>query len=398
MNKPLITCILALGLTASIPATITAQSGQRLRFEIPSGQTTTGTTSDNATSTVAVTVGGIGTTTVSPPKGASSKDVVDSLVDALKRDGYKVTRDGDHGFFVEEGPLGKPIDNGGGIGGTDTGIQGVKVRIDPPANPNAKPGAKKNGGQIPLPVPKQATSRASKSGSIQVDAEVERIENGKPVRIHVQVVVPINPGDSADDIEKRARAALEAKGLMPRDVSVPSNLDGRTLTKAFGIDRTANGDPVFELRYDALLPSEFRWLTECWIGTTPPLGTTDEGTGSMPREPWLYGGDPFLGMPFPLFVEVGPQNVLGGLFLGSQRMELPLPSFGPDAYMFVDPFSSIFFPLPLPQNGRMQVQLPLPPDPQLAGIDLMFQAMVLDVPRVQFATTNRLVVHPMQRR
>ncbi|HMQ21489.1 MAG TPA: hypothetical protein PKE00_03310 [Planctomycetota bacterium] len=378
---------LVLGLSSSIAA-------QRLRVEIPSGQTTTGTTSDNATSKVGVTVGGIGTTVVPVPKGASSKDVVDALVDRMSKDGYKVTRDGDHGFFIDEGPKGQKVDKGGGIGSDDSGIKSVKSSIEK----GAKAGAKQNGGQVPLPAPKQANAVASKAGRIQVDVEVERIENGKPVRTVVQVVVPVEVGDSAADIEKRARATLEKSGLQPRDVTVPSNLDGKTMKRCVGIDRSATGDPVHSLRFEAELPPEFIFEVESWGGTTPILGLTDEGRGSMPRMPWFYGSDPFLGQPLQLFVEVGPPNVIGGLFLGGQRFELPIPAFGPDAWLFVDPFASLFLPLPLPQNGSMGLQLPLPPDPTLQGADLFFQAIVLDVQQVVFATTNRVVVHPMQPR
>lgn len=368
--------------------------GQALRFEIPAGQTASGKASDASASTVGVTVGGHGTVTTSVPKGSSSKVVCDAIVAALRAKGFKVTRGGATDFCVEAGPGGKPIEKGGGIGGTDTGITKVDAELK---QLGPKRQVKRGGGQIPKVQPKQANARASTNGSIQVDVQVETIVNGKKQLIHVQVVVPIQKGDSAQDIEERARKQLESKGLHPRDVQVPSNLDGRTLMPCFGLDFFGAGDPVLALRIEALqLPPEFFLPTQTWMGVTPPFGIAAEGFGSQERDPWHYCSDPYLGAALQIWIDVGPVPAVGGFFLGGQRAEIPLLPFGPDAFLLVDPLAT-FLPLPLPANGRMQMQLPLPPDPSLAGIELYTQGLALDTQSLQFATTERLSIRPLQR-
>lgn len=374
-----------------IHAATTAQKSQCLRFEVPAGQTATGTTSDNAKSQFGASIGGIGMVSIDVPKGATSKDIVDALVDKLTKEGYKIRRDGDHAFYVEEGPNGTPIEKGGGMGGTDTGVNSLGTKIVPKKNAKKK----QNGGIFGKPRAKKKDSKATETGRIQIDVEVEIIQGNTKVRVHVQVVVPVFPGDTQADIEQRVRKELQAKGLSPRSVTVPSNLDAKTQLECFGLDRTLQGDPILGVACTMLLPPEFYWPMECFTGTTPIFGITNEGLGSQARAPWIYGGDPFLGTLWPLFVEVGPRPVIAGIFLSPQRAELEIPRFGPEAWLLVDPMGSILLPMPAPSLGRTQVQLPLPPDPLLGGVDLMFQAVVLDVGTIQFDTTDRLVVRPI---
>lgn len=376
----------------TLPNQATSQ-GQALRFEIPAGQSSSGKASDGGDSLVGVTVGGHGTVTTTVAKGTSSKGVVDAIVAALRAKGFKVRRGGATDFCVEAGPGGKAIEKGGGIGGTDTGITKVDAELKQLGPPRQ---LKRGGGQIPKIKPKQQNARASKDGKIQVDVLVEKIVNGKKQQMHVQVVVPIQQGDRAEDIERRTRQQLEKKGLHVRDVEVPSNLDGRTLVPCFGLDFMGIGDPILALRLDVQLPPEFLLPPSCWMGVTPPLGLSNEGFGSQPRLPWHYGGDPILGAQLPLWIDVGNAPALGGIFLGGQRAEIPLPPFGPGAFLLVDPLST-FLPLPAPVQGMMQMQLPIPPDPTLTGIELYTQGLVLDTKSLTFATTERLSIRPKQR-
>lgn len=385
------TCFASTGLASTgLASPCAAEAGQRARVEVPKGQTATGKTSDNASSTVSVNVAGHALATIEPKQGDSSKDIVDKLVKALTDKGYKVTRDGDHAFFIDEAPGGKAVGKGGGIGTTDTGLNGLRLKIVSDA-----PGLKKNGGAVPKPKAKQPNARASKKGHVQIDATVEQIINGKKVLVPVQVVVPIEIGDSEADIEKRAKDSLRKGGHEPRDVELPSNLDGRTLIPCLGLDRMQNGDPILELHIDVLMPPEFLMPLELFVGMTPVLGITNEGSGSQPREPWIYGSDPYLGQPWRVYVEVGDPNVFGGLFLSPQPALIPIQSLGPDAFWLIDPLPQIFLPLPPPIAGQLGRQFLLPPDPQLQGADLMLQSLVLDTKSLTFATTDRLVVHPM---
>ncbi|MCB9880420.1 MAG: hypothetical protein H6834_01415 [Planctomycetes bacterium] len=184
---------------------------------------------------------------------------------------------------------------------------------------------------------------------------------------------------------------------MPRDVHVPSVLDPRTVLPCYGLDRTVEGDPVLAITFEAQMPPEFVLPPEVFVGTIPLLGVTNQGSGSATRAPWIYSTDPYLGNPWAVWIDIGTQNAIGGLFVSPVPVTIPLPSLGPDAYWLVDPLAQVLLPLPMPIQGKLSLQLPLPPDPNLVGANLMFQAMVLDVSNVRPSTTDRLVVRPMLR-
>lgn len=362
---------------SALLSTFAAAQGQTLTFGVNPGQTTTGS-------------GTIGVT-VNVPGGTSSAGVTTALANALTGQGYTVQQNGTE-ITVTSGPGGAPLQNGGGIGSTDPGVNGVRATVHkappqgPGPNPNP-PGNKVNGGKVPKA---RGGGQAQGPGSIQVDVEVQKLVNGQWTLMWIQVVVPIQPGDDANAINQRVRQQLENQGFKVNDVTLPPVVQPITPVPCIGLDRTFNGESVQSIQFD-FFGSAQNFFPESWAGAGqfPISGVTDWDIGLRPdgsESPYFIeyngshqpGGNGF----FAAFVQPGTVGAFQIGFGSSldpwNPLAIPLPLVGPDFYSVLDPFSSLSqlaFPDPL---GLMQMPLVIPPDPQLQGLELQLQGLTID--------------------
>jgi hypothetical protein len=356
--------------TLLLTATLAAQ-GQVLTFTIPGGQTTTGAAAGGGPGQIGVAIGGHGTIPVGVPPGTGSAGVATALAGALASRGFNVQQNGD-AVTVLQGPGGTPLRQGGGIGSTDTGVVSVRARVEP----NAPPGLKANGVAVPKAQPGQV---AAQNGQVQVDAEVMRRENGQWVPAHVQVVVPVQQGDTAEQVNQRARQALEAQGFRVTDVEVPKVLAPREIIGAFQLDRTADSSRVQDVRLTVSPGLSFFGGSSLRVASSVTIGAADFGEGfvDLPtvRVPYLWWTGPDLSLGGTLNGQFPGPGLPGVLFVSPYPTfpPLPLPFFGPDAFLFIDPLAMLSLPMTTGPLGGFQLPIP----PLTGGLDLAWQAVVV---------------------
>jgi hypothetical protein len=356
--------------------------GQALTFGVSPGQSTSGTASDGGSGDLAVTIGGHGTIPVDVPPGTSSAGIAAAMAAALQAQGFTAVQNGTE-VTVTAGPGGSPLSQGGGIGSTDTGITGVKAKVEP----GAPPGMKQNGANVPKANPAQATNQ---NGSLQIDAEVLKLINGVWTPLHVQVVVPVLPGDDGDAVNARARQTLEAAGFKVNDIELPANVAPITPSPSMGLDRMDDGSKVQGVEVDTtggandLFPKN-----QAGAGQVPGFGASDYDRAVSPdgterdNFSW-FDGSTEEGAGGVLGALVAP-NTFGLWLFGIDTIDplfqvpvIPLPIFGPDMYLPMDPLNILMFnALPDPL-GHMQFPLQIPPAPEWLGLELQTTAVTLD--------------------
>jgi len=370
-------------LVSSLPllvASTWAQGGQRVSFTFPPGQTTTGN------GQVGVQVGGQ-TVLVGVPPGTGSTGLTQAVEDGLRSRGFAVERPGPNTVTVTAGPGGAPLTTGGGMGSTDSGIQGVRTGVEP----NAAPPVKQAGGAIPVPPGNQPCPRA---GTIVVTAETERVVNGQRERIPVHVQIPLNQGETPEQVKQRVRQMLESQGFKVEDVEVPSNLDRRIQLPGLGMDHMQDGRRVQAVDFSHNIPPEFLPL-ELWGGMQPLFGGASYGLGdSLPdgKAPFLHLPIvPQVGGPFPLTLHGQLQGVSDIVFLSFGPAGFPIP-LQPTSFLLIDPLVLLPFPGITDPLGLHPVPLVIPPEPALHGLDLYFQAVVIGPTPQTIVTTPGLQV------
>lgn len=362
-----------------------AAQGNQITFGVDPGQSTTGGGS------LAVTVGGHATIPVDVPPGTDSAGIAAATAAALQANGFTATQNGTE-VTVTSGPGGAPLKFGGGIGSTDPGITGVETNVTnaPPAGggaPVGGPAGKQNGGQMNQANP---NAQAQGPGSVQVDVEVTRFVDGSWVTLWLQVDVPIQPGDSGDTINSRLRVELALQGLFVQEITLPPIIAPMTPSASLCMDRTFDGGKVTGIGVE-LFGSGFDMFGNCFAscGLSPLTGVCEydramwqDGTESTDFA--IYQGHPGIGESGAFVAFTQPDQL--GLWLiapgfGGPQIQapiVPLPFIDPNFYLPLDPFAldiHVGFTGPL---GEMQLPLPIPNDPLLAGLELHVQAMTLD--------------------
>lgn len=363
-------------------AAAAAAQGQTLTFGVSPGQSTTGAASGGGAGQLGVVIGGYGTVPVSVPPGTSSAGVASAIASALQAQGFAATQNGTD-VTVTAGPGGAPLTQGGGIGSTDTGITGVRAKVDP----GAAPGLKQNGVNMPKAPP---GAQANQPGSIQVDVEVLKLIGGVWTPLHIQVVVPVQPGDDGDAVNARVKQQLEAQGLRVQDIQLPSNVAPITPSPSFGLDRTDDGGKVQGVEVQPqgggkqVMPKN-----QAGAGQVPAFGATDydrslftDGFESGDSSAWT--GDARIGQGGALESSTAPNQF--GLWVVTpgqatpqfQAPIVPLPIVSPGMYLPLDPLAALLLFDVTSPLGTMQLPLPIPPEPLLVGMQLQAVVLTLD--------------------
>jgi hypothetical protein len=377
--------VLLLSLGFALTGSALAQN--HITVGVTPGQTTTGSGS------IGVTVGGHGTVPVNVPAGTGSLGIATATANALTAQGFTVTQNGTD-VTITAGPGGAPLMHGGGIGSTDGGVTGVKCKVQKAPGGGGGPGggpganAQRNvGGQVRQANP---NGQAQSTGSLQVDVEVIKVVNGVPTLLWVQVVVPVFAGDDGQAINDRARQMMQQQGLIVNDLTLPPAVAPITPIPpaAFGIDRTVDGGKVQGVQVEATGGAKDVFdATEAGAARTPDTGAAEydrsiDENGQDTGDFAVFQGLPILGQggvieaftapnQFGIFaLQFGP----GGLL---QAPNVPLP-FGPGFYMPLDPFGAQLHATITDPLGQMQMPLPIPPMPQLVGLELQTAALTLD--------------------
>ncbi|MCB9876869.1 MAG: hypothetical protein H6835_04620 [Planctomycetes bacterium] len=381
--------------TLALCATANAQ-GNAVTIGIQPGQSTTGTASDGSPGGIGITIGGFGNTPVVVPPGTDSMGIATAATAALAAQGFTVVQNGTD-VIVTAGPGGAPLQSGGGIGSTDTGINGVKAKVTPPAGPGGPGGGpggggpgpnagKQNGGQVQKANPQKF---ANSSGSIQVDVEVLKFVNGTWTLLWIQVVVPVFAGDTGQAVNDRVRQQLQGQGLIVSDLTLPPVVAPMT-SGSFGMDRTQDGGRVQGVGFAAgggardVLDG-----SEAGAGQVPQQGATEydrsiDENGDATTDWFRFAGDATVGGGGVLDAHVLPGQFglwaitpgPGGLGLGAPL--IPAPFLHPGFDLPIDPLAALLLPGISDPLGGMQLPLPIPPDPALGGAELLMTALTID--------------------
>lgn len=377
-------------LTAGLMTSSVALSQNHLTFGVSPGQNTTGTASNGSPAGIGVTIGGYGTTPVNVPAGTDSTGIATAAAAALTNQGFTVVQNGSE-ITVTSGPGGAPLMHGGGIGSTDTGITGVGAKVEKAPNPNPGPAPqaqKNNGGQVRKANPQQ---QAQANGHIQVDVEVRKFINGQWTLLWIQVVVPVMPGDTGQTINQRVRNQLTAQGLIVNDITLPPSVAPITPIPpgCFGMDRTTDGGKVqtvvLELFGGAL---DVMPIVEAGAGQTPESGAAEydrsiDENGDETEDFAVFQGEAVVGIGGVLDAFVAPNQfgiwVIGGGPGGElQAPLLPMPVIGPGFDLPIDPLGVVLVGGISDPLGHLPMQLPIPPNPNLGGLELQTIALTLD--------------------
>lgn len=370
-------------------ATAVAQ-GNHVTIGVTPGQTTSGLASDGSAGALGVTIGGFGTVPVNVPAGTDSQGIATAAAQALTAQGFAVTQNGTS-VTVTAGPGGAPLLHGGGIGSTDTGVTGVGAEVEPaPGQPPVAggPAVKRNGGQVRKAAPQQ---QAQANGDIQVDVEVQKLVNGQWTLLWIQVVVPVLPGDDGQAINDRVRQQLEQQGLRVNDITLPPVVAPLTPVPpgCFGLDRTVDGGAVQFVSVGVHGGAGALFgAVEVGAGQAPDAGATDydrsiDAAGGATGDHLAWTGDPTIGNGGAFEAFVLPNqfglwvigNGPGGLL---QAPLLPIPQVGPGFDMPLDPMQALLFAGISDPLGHMGFPLPIPPAPNLTGLELQTAAVTLD--------------------
>ena len=378
---------LTLSLGLLIGGTAVAQN--HITIGVTPGQTTSGTSSNGGAGGIGVTIGGYGNTPVNVPAGTDSAGIATAAAAALTAQGFAVTQNGTE-ITVTSGPGGAPLMHGGGIGSTDTGITGVRAKVEKAPGPALPvPQAQKNnGGNVRKANPQK---QAQGPGHIQVDVEVLRFLNGQWVLLWIQVVVQVMPGDDGQTINNRVRQQLRAQGMIVNDITLPPSVAPITPMPqgCFGMDRTDDGGKVQGVLVDWFGGAkDLLDVSEAGAGQTPDAGATEydrsiDQNGQESEDFMVFQGDatPGQGGVFDAFVAPNQFSiwVIGngpGGQLQAPLVPLPMIGFGFD--LPVDPFGALLIGGISDPLGTMHLPLPIPPNPMLAGFELQLTAMTLD--------------------
>jgi hypothetical protein len=374
--------LLPASLVLMLAASAAAQ-GQTLTFGVSPGQTTSGTASGGGTGNLGVAIGGFGTIPVTVPPGTSSLGVATALAAALQASGFAAQQNGTE-VTVTAGPGGAPLTQGGGIGSTDTGITGVKAKVEP----NSPPGQKQNGANVPKADP---AAQANQGGSIQVDVEVRKRVGGVWTLLWIQIVVPVFPGDTGATVNVRVKQMLEAQGCHVNHIQLPASVAPITPAPSFGLDRTTDGGRVQGVQVQPqggarqLLPRN-----GAGAGQVPAFGAAEfdqplHGNGFVSDDRVAWNGPlPVLGTAGSLDAFVTPDRFGAWTITVApatpvfQAPIVPLPFAGPAMYLPIDPLQALLFFDVTSPLGTMQLPLAIPLAPPIAGLDLRLQALTLD--------------------
>lgn len=351
-----------------------AAQGNKILFSFHGGPTS-GKDSTGGGSLVGVTLGGHGSTIVSPGAGATNEQVADQIDAALKAKGYTTARPNKNEVCVQTGPGGKPLTTGGGIGDTDTGLGGINVKVKKPVVP--APAVKPAGVAIPKFVPKL---RAAVGGILRWLIDIVDPQGN---RRQQQLQLPFQQGDTTDQLNQRLQQMLQQGGFWFGTCYYPDLLRPAGLVECWQLDRMRDGSRIDHVVMLGEAPIEILPM-QLQGGATPVFGAVDYGTGfgpGLPFAPWIRPGinPPQIGSFFDVFVEVGMPNVLGGLLISGNKAEMHLPFLGPDAWLLVDPLGpTLWLPAQSDMFGVMPLRTPIPPNPNLAGLELAWQAIAVD--------------------
>ncbi len=379
-------CLAAFGLV-SLTSSLSAQSAQIICFSFDGTSNSSSVDSTNGPSKTGVRIGGHDSVMLDLPAATTPTGAADKLLAALTAKGFTASKSNPTEVCVTTGPGGTALTKGGGIGTTDTGLKGINVGIM--KLPNAPKKVKGKGVTIPKIKPAMA---ATVGGTIQVDVEVEKTVNGVKQIQHIQVQVPVQPGDTSFDIDQKVRQSLEGKGLRIRDVEIQDVFDQNRIIPCFALEMDLFGDPVLHVVYQYDIEPQ---LIEMQLtgGELPIVGAGNYGDASsinLPGQPLPFmdfQGQPYLGGFGCFKVENCQPFAPVAMIVGLQDMEVPF--LFPGGFLLVnpDPFHLDFMG-PANPLGGFGVQFPIPPDPRLAGFELHTQALTGS--GSQFALTDGL--------
>jgi len=379
--------VLLLSLGLLISGTAAAQN--HITIGISPGQTTTGTASNGSPGGIGVTIGGYGNFPVNVPPGTGSVGIATAAANELTANGFTVVQNGSE-IKVTSGPGGAPLLHGGGIGSTDSGVNGVKAKVEKAPGPAMPiPQAQKNNGAKMGKANPQA--QAQGPGQIQVDVEVLKLINGQWVLMWIQVVVQIQPGDDGQTINNRVRQQLEAQGFKVNDITLPPSVAPITPIPpgCFSLDRMDDGSKVQGLWYHL-----FGGALDVFDGVDAGAGQVPQGgaaeydrsidqNGQETEDFLIFEGQPVPGQGGDFNAFVAPNQF--GLFVLTpgpggdlQAPMVPLPFIGPGFEMPLDPFGAHMVGGISDPLGHMGMQLPIPPTPMLVGFELQLTAVTLD--------------------
>lgn len=382
--------LLTAALSLSAPARAQNQAGQVVCFSFEGNGKLSGKDNLDQPSRTGVRVGG--KSFFFGAAGNSTGQLADALLAALQNAGYTATKVGSNVVCVSAGPNGVPLTTGGGIGTTDTGLEGIDCEVQkPPVKPAQKPPKKTLKTQgVTLPLPKPGT-RVAQDQKLQFQVDVWRIINGNPVLVRVQFSVQLTIGMNADQVRRAIEQALRQAGIRPSMVVYDSpvlNAKIPSLSLEYLL-----GDPIQHIVFWQP-PQLDLFPIDITAGSTPSLAggaTYGEPSGQLVQTQRVQldlSGFPAIGQPFQPIV-LGPPS--GQVFVGVGARPGEMPFLGGD--LLVDP-TAIFVlpPFPLDPLGTGGLNLPIPPDPKLAGLELALQGVVVDPKSNAVGLTNGLSV------
>jgi len=342
-----------------------------------------GVDSVGAPSRLTASIGGVATT-ILPAAGSPGPVVSAAHEAAFVAAGYMTVRINPNEFCITAVPGGGPVVAGAAYGTTDLGL-GLdnKIRRIPGPQPIVAPLAKANGAGLALPAPVAAPQPVGAQFAVYVFVRI----GGFSVSICVQI--NLQAGLTGLQIQDAIQWQLELQGFFGQRVVIGDPLVPGALLDVLQLERTASGDVIEGVELDWDPGARLLLPTVICCGQEPVFGAWEYGVATQNfaiAEPWSQClGDPSVGGFFEIVHET--QYPFG---LCIDAIALGQPPFGVDVFggtLLVDPATMVLEAGLTDPLGTFSRPWLIPPAPQLAGLELASQAVVLD-PSDQFTFTT----------
>jgi len=344
-----------------------------------------GVDNTGAPSILTATIAGV-TTAIHPAPGQTAPACSAAHEAAFIAAGYATVRVNPNVFCITARPGGLPLTAGAAYGTTD---QALNLDSSVQALPNANPRQKRNGALLGVP---QVNMPPQPFGGMII-ADIDILVFGSLVTMPVPIQLP--PGQPGHQLQQFMQMQFEQHGLLGNLMTIDDPLIAGAMIDVLQLERTFVGEPVvgIEMHWD---PNS-RWLmpTVVGAGLEPIFGACEYGEptqGTAFGEPFsLCFGQPQVGGQFDIVHECYYPN---GITVNALSLGLgATPVF--NGFLLTDPAASLLeLGLTDPLGTYVRPWL-VPPDPQLAGLQLASQAVVLDASgQHTFSTGMRVVIHP----
>lgn len=344
-----------------------------------------GVDSTGAPSRLAATIAGV-TTGIFPAPGQTAPACSAAHEAAFIAGGYATVRVNPNVFCITAGPGGVPLMAGAAYGTTDPALN---LDSSVQAMPNANPGQKRNGALLGVP---QVNMPPQPFGAF-LQADVDIVVGGAVVTVPVQMQLP--PAVPGNQLQHLMLQQLDQQGMLGNLMTIEDPMVAGQLIDVIQLERTVVGE--------AIVGIELFWGPNCHLlmptvtgaGLLPVFGASEYGVptqGLAFGEPYsLCFGQPQVGGLFDIVHETYYPN---GITINAVSLSTAVvPVF--NGILLVDPIVAVLeLGLTDPLGGYAR-SWPVPPDPQLGGLQLASQAVVLH-PSGQhtFSTGMSIVIHP----